>query len=61
MIRVAQSYLEPGTTSFLLKVVVSFLVGFAVLSRHIWRAIRSLFAKVSPQKEIEDPHILENE
>ena len=59
--RVSQSYLEPGTTSFLLKIVVSSLVGLVLVSRHIWRTIRSLFAKVSPQRENEDPQILENE
>ena len=61
LIRVSQSYLEPGTSSFLLKIVVSLFIGFAVIFRHFWRAIRSLFTKVSPQEKNEDQHILENE
>ena len=61
LVRVSQSYLEPGTTSFLLKILISFLVGIVLVSRHVWRSIRFLLSKVSPQKKSEDQPTLENE
>jgi hypothetical protein len=45
------AYLEPGSTSFLLKILVSGLAGFILASRYIWRAIRSLFAKNSSRRQ----------
>jgi hypothetical protein len=51
MTRMALAYLEPGSSSFLLKILISGLAGFILASRYIWRTIRSLFAKRSSRQQ----------
>jgi hypothetical protein len=46
LVRVAQSYLEPGGTSFLLKILISFLAGAIVVFRQFRGGIRLLFSKL---------------
>lgn len=46
----ARAYLEPGATSFFLKILISVLAGFVFVFRYIWLAVRSLFAKPAPPK-----------
>jgi hypothetical protein len=61
LVRLSHSYLEPGTTSFLLKILISSLVGIVLVSRHVWKGIRFLLSKVSPPKKSAEQNILENE
>jgi len=48
---IAQSYLEPGTRSFLLKILVSFLAGAVLVIRHFRNGIRSLLARLPSRTE----------
>ena len=55
--RLALAYLEPGSTSFLLKIIISGLAGFVLASRYIWKTLRTLHAKLTsrqPQEEAPD-------
>jgi hypothetical protein len=46
LVRIAQSYLEPGGTSFLLKIVISCLAGAIVVFRQFRGSIRLLLSKL---------------
>ena len=47
------SYLEPGSSSFLLKILISSLVGLVVFFRQILGYIRLLMSKLSGKKMVE--------
>ncbi len=47
----ARAYLEPGATSFLLKIIISSLVGIVLVFRPVWRSIRLLFSKPDSRKQ----------
>jgi hypothetical protein len=44
-------YLEPGSSSFLLKMLISSLIGFVVFFRQIWSYVRAMLSKVSGQQK----------
>ena len=46
LVRVAHSYLEPGGTSFLLKILISCLVGIVLVFRRFSGSIRLLFSQL---------------
>jgi hypothetical protein len=46
LLRVAHSYLEPGGTSYLLKILISCLVGVVLVFRRFSGSIRLLFARL---------------
>ena len=45
--KLTASYLEPGSSSFLLKILISSLVGFIVFFRQIWGYVRAVWGKMS--------------
>jgi hypothetical protein len=47
LLKVATSYLEPGSSSFLLKILISSLVAFAIFFRQIWGYVRLVWARLS--------------
>ena len=49
--KLAAAYLEPGSTSFLLKILISGLVGIAVFFRQIWSYLRILGKKIRALKQ----------
>ena len=49
------AYIEPGATSFLLKIVISGLVAIVLLFRGAWRMIRLLFSKPASPKQEQGP------
>jgi hypothetical protein len=46
LVRVAHSYLQPGGTSFLLKILISCLVGVVLVFRRFSGSIRLLLARL---------------
>jgi hypothetical protein len=50
-----RAYLEPGAGSFLLKILISSLVGFILVFRRIWSTIRFLFSKKDSKKQEKEP------
>jgi hypothetical protein len=53
LVYLAQSYLEPGATSFLLKVIISALTGIVIVFRYIWLAFRAFFSRSAPAKQFD--------
>lgn len=51
--KVVFSYLEPGSSTFLLKIIISSLVGLVVFFRQIFGYFRLLFNKVTKKSSIE--------
>jgi hypothetical protein len=49
----ALSYLEPGSSSFLLKILISSLVGLVVFFRQIWGYFLLLISKLTGNKTAE--------
>lgn len=51
-----RAYLEPGASSFFLKILISTLAGFVFVFRYIWIGVRRLFGgdKPSENKEKKD-------
>ena len=47
------AYLEPGSSSFLLKILISSLVGLVVFFRQILGYARLLFNKLTGKKKVE--------
>jgi len=47
LFKLATAYLEPGSSSFLLKILISSLVAFVVFFRQIWSYVRAVLAKLS--------------
>lgn len=47
LFKITTAYLEPGSSSFLLKILVSGLVGFVVFFRQIWSYVRAVWGKLS--------------
>lgn len=47
LFKLAASYLEPGSSSFLLKLLVSGLVGLVVFFRQIWGFARALWRRLA--------------
>ncbi|WP_420643499.1 hypothetical protein [Candidatus Leptofilum sp.] len=49
--KIGAAYLEPGSTSFLLKIIISGLVGIVIFFRQIWSYIRLLWDKIRGKKK----------
>ncbi len=47
LIKLATSYLEPGSSSFLLKILISSLVALVVFFRQIWSYVQVVWGKLS--------------
>jgi hypothetical protein len=47
LFKLATSYLEPGSSSFLLKILISSLVGFVVFFRQIWGYARAVWSRLT--------------
>lgn len=49
--KLSLAYLEPGSSSFLLKILISSLVGLVVFFRQIWGYLRLLLNKLTQKKQ----------
>lgn len=47
LFKLATAYLEPGSSSFLLKILISSLVALAIFFRQIWGYVRLVWARLS--------------
>ena len=47
LFKLATTYLEPGSSSFLLKILISSLVGFVVFFRQIWSYVQAILNKAT--------------
>lgn len=47
LLKLATAYLEPGSSSFLLKILVSSLVAFVVFFRQIWSYVQAVLGRLS--------------
>lgn len=50
LFKLATSYLEPGSSSFLLKIVISSLVALVVFFRQIWGYARAVWTRYSGKR-----------
>lgn len=50
LFQLATSYLEPGSSSFLLKIIISSLVGFVVFFRQIWSYVQAILNKATGKR-----------
>jgi hypothetical protein len=48
------AYLDPGSGSFLLQLLIAGLVGFAFLFKGFWRKVAGLFTRKSQKKDDDD-------
>lgn len=51
-----QAYLDPGSGSFLIQLLIAGLVGAGFLIKTYWKKIKGLFSRSAPKKE-DDSHI----
>jgi hypothetical protein len=51
--KLSTAYLEPGSSSFLLKILISSLVALVVFFRQIWSYGRMLFGKLSGKRQVD--------
>ncbi len=49
----SHSYLEPGSSSFLLKIIISSLAGIALFFKHIWAIIKPLYLQLFSKKPVQ--------
>ena len=54
LFNLVNTYLEPGATSFILKVIISALAGIAVAFRYIKGAFQVLFSKTVRDKQTDE-------
>jgi hypothetical protein len=47
----AQAYIDPGSTSFIIQIIVGSLLTIGLALATFWKRIRLLFSKRSPKKE----------
>jgi hypothetical protein len=52
--RTAHAYLDPGTGTFVLQMIVAFFVGASVLIRIYWKKLKSFFSKLFSAKSKDD-------
>lgn len=50
LLKLTTFYLEPGSSSFLLKILISSLVALVVFFRQIWSYVRTIFVKVTGRR-----------
>jgi NhaP-type Na+/H+ or K+/H+ antiporter len=48
-----RAYLDPGTGSFLIQLLIGTVVGAAVLIKAYWARIRSFFSKSDPSEDVD--------
>ena len=48
------AYVDPGTGSFVIQVVVAGIIGAAVTARRYWHKIKALFGGTPPDVDIDD-------
>jgi len=46
-----QAYLDPGSGSFLIQLLIAGLVGAGFLIKAYWKKIKGLFSRSAPKKE----------
>lgn len=51
----AQAYLDPGTGSLILQVVIAGLLGMSLTFRRFWRIINSLFIRIFKKTKKHEP------
>lgn len=54
LIRLAPAYLEPGSTSFLLKILIAGLTGILLVYRGFWKSLRHLISKLTSRRRKQD-------
>jgi hypothetical protein len=48
------AYLDPGSGSYLIQILIAFLLGSAIAIRAFWGRIKSFFVKVFSRKSVEE-------
>ncbi len=49
-----QAYLDPGSGSFLIQLLIAGLVGAGFIVKVYWKKIKGLFSRNAPKKEDDD-------
>ena len=50
----AHAYLDPGSGSFIIQIILAGIMGFILVVKIYWKKIRAIFGKASPQDIGED-------
>jgi hypothetical protein len=48
------AYLDPGSGSYLIQILIAFLLGSAIAIRAFWGRIKAFFVRVFSRKSIEE-------